>query len=105
MLWLRRDGVLAAARALLIGEPLLVLALAPLAWSPSQWSILLVAALPGLWLARRVVFGRFSAPTPYDTPMRGLAIIAPLLVPPVVDWSVAAPKLLSVVIGIALVYA
>lgn len=95
----RLAGVLAWAE-------IVVLALvAPLLLFPRPVTALAVLVLAAVWAARWRRLGALSVPTLYDRPLLALALLLPLALLPVVDWSLAAPKLGGLLLGVACVYA
>lgn len=94
--------ILSALAAL---EPLVVLALVPLFWYPGPLIGWLWSTIPLLWGARWAARGYPSVRTPYDLPLLGFLLLLPFAFAPVVDWTLAMPKLYGVLLGIALLYA
>lgn len=86
-------------------EPLFLLAVAPLLWFPRPASAAALLLVPALWLVRWLTRGYPSVRTPYDVPAVGMLLLLPLALVHVMDWTLAAPKLYGVLLGIALVYA
>ncbi len=87
-------------------EPLAVLALAPLllAARPEALALLSAAALPLLWLLVARVRGD-AAVTGFDPPLLWFLLLLPLPLLPVVDGGPALPRLLGLLLGIALLRA
>ncbi|SRR5712692_4564170 len=93
------------ATLLLDIEPLILLAIAPLLWFPRWWSGFLLLVIPVCWILRWLMCRRLSVRTIYDMPMALLVLFLPLTLFPVVEWGAAMPKLYSMLLGVALIYA
>ena len=92
-------------RLILTLEPLVPLAVAPFLWFPGLASGLCLLLLPIPWLVRWATQGRLTVRTRYDAPLVCLLLVLPLALGRVVDWSLALPKLFSLLLGIAFLYA
>lgn len=93
------------AAALAALEPIILLVLTPVVWYPNRLTAPALLAIPALWGVRRIVTGAFSVRTAYDPAMLLLMLSVPLTLLPVVRWDLATPRLLSGLLGVALVYA
>src|SRR5262249_23755742 len=86
-------------------EPLILLALVPFLWFPRPGSALVLVLVPLLWAVRRAATGRWSVRTSYDLPIVAMLVLLPLSLMPVVDWSLATPRLYVLLLGVAMPYA
>lgn len=91
--------------ALLRVEPLALALLSPLLWYPGPRSHWLLAVIPLFWLVRLVVEGRPLVRTAVDGPVLCFVLLLPLSLVGVADWGLAYPRLLGILVGLALVYA
>src|SRR5262249_31369152 len=89
-------------RAIVTLEPLLLLALVPFLWFPRPGSALVLVLVPLLWAVRRAATGRWSVRTSYDLPIVAMLVLLPLSLMPVVDWSLATPRLYGLLLGVAM---
>ncbi len=98
--------ILRGASWLARSELLVVLVIAPvlLAARPLLLAYAATFLIPLLWLLVRKVRGR-SASTVYDAPLLHFLVLLPLSQAAVTDISLAAPKLLGLVLGVALLRA
>ena len=92
-------------RTIVTLEPLLLLALVPFLWFPRPGSGLVLLLVPLLWAVRRAATGRWSVRTSYDLPIAAMLVLLPLSLLPVVDWSLATPRLYGLLLGVAITYA
>jgi putative inorganic carbon (HCO3(-)) transporter len=102
----RRGGSLyRVAHWLVCVEPALVMIVAPFLLFPNRLTpwLLFLLALP--WLARKLVHGCFTAPTPMDGPILVLACMLPVSLYISLDVERSMPKLYGIVLGLAVFYA
>jgi putative inorganic carbon (hco3(-)) transporter len=82
-----------------IAEIAALTALIPLLWAsrPAYGAALLV--VPGVRFLRRLAGWRGAHDQPLEGPLRAIFLLLPLSLLAVVDWSLATPKLLGVLVG------
>jgi putative inorganic carbon (HCO3(-)) transporter len=84
---------------------LLLLALIPLFWFPFRWPLLTLAGLPIIpiiWLLRLRACGRVITPVHLQPLVLGVLVATGLATIPIFDAGLAAPKVLGVALGTAL---
>lgn len=85
-------------------ELLFLLGITPLLMFPSRFSFLGLIILLLLWISRWVATGRLTRRTPMDVPIMVLLAMSLVSLYPSVDLSLSWPKLLGIILGIAVFY-
>jgi len=93
---------------LLAIEPVFILLSIPLLSFPEkfrQYDALVLVVLLLVWVARRLVAGHFTIPTPLDLPIIALFFMVPVSLYASADKEASLPKLTGLILGIVIFYA
>ncbi len=95
-------------RRVVVLEPLLLAVVAPFLLFPffsRTLTMLALALLPGLWIARWKARGHVTRPTVMDAPVFMLLALLPFSLWASTDWGTSLPKLTTILLGMAIFYA